>query len=114
MQFLSDYELPLTRQLISGLQALPGVTVHGITDASAMDRRVPTISFTAEGHRPGDIAAALGRQNIYVWDGHNYAIEPASQLGLMETGGVVRVGIAHYNTMEEVDRTLEVIADSLG
>jgi cysteine desulfurase family protein (TIGR01976 family) len=113
MQFLSDYELPLTQQLISGLQALPGVTVHGITDASAMDRRVPTISFTAEGHRPGDIAAALGRQNIYVWDGHNYAIEPASQLGLMETGGVVRVGIAHYNTMEEVDRTLEVIADSL-
>jgi len=114
MQFLSDYELPLTQQLISGLQALPGVTVHGITDASAMDRRVPTISFTAEGHRPGDIAAALGRQNIYVWDGHNYAIEPASQLGLMETGGVVRVGIAHYNTMEEVDRTLEVIAASLG
>jgi cysteine desulfurase family protein (TIGR01976 family) len=113
MQFLSDYELPLTQQLISGLQALPGVTVHGITDASAMSRRVPTISFTAEGHRPGDIAADLGRQNIYVWDGHNYAIEPASQLGLMEKGGVVRVGIAHYNTMEEVDRTLEVIADSL-
>ena len=113
MQFLSDYELPLTRQLISGLQALPGVTVHGITDASAMDRRVPTISFTAEGSSPSDIAAALARQNIYVWDGHNYAIEPATQLGLMETGGVVRVGIAHYNTMEEVDRTLEVIADSL-
>jgi cysteine desulfurase family protein (TIGR01976 family) len=113
MQFLSDYELPLTRHLIEGLQALPGVTVHGITDAKAMDRRVPTISFTAEGHKPSDISAALARQNIYVWDGHNYAIEPATQLGLMETGGVVRVGIAHYNTMEEVDRALEVIAGSL-
>jgi len=113
MQFLCDYELPLTRHLIEGLQALPGVTVHGITDAKAMDRRVPTISFTARGHKPSDISAALAKQNIYVWDGHNYAVEPATQLGLMETGGVVRVGIAHYNTMEEVDRTLEAIAASL-
>jgi len=113
MQFLSDYELPLTVRLIEGLQALPGVTVHGITDVKAMDRRVPTISFTAAGHKPSDIASALARENIYVWDGHNYAIEPATQLGLMESGGVVRVGIAHYNTMEEVDRTLEAIADSL-
>jgi cysteine desulfurase family protein (TIGR01976 family) len=114
MQFLSDYELPMTRHLIEGLQAMPGVTVHGITDANAMDRRVPTISFTAEGHKPKAIAAALARQNIYVWDGHNYAIEPASQLGLMETGGVVRVGIAHYNTLQEVDRALEAIAGYLG
>jgi selenocysteine lyase/cysteine desulfurase len=113
MQYLSDYELPLTRRLIEGLQALPGVTVHGITDAEAMERRVPTISFTAKGHKPRDIATALARENIYVWDGHNYAIEPATLLGLMETGGVVRVGIAHYNTMEEVDRTLKVIAASL-
>jgi cysteine desulfurase family protein (TIGR01976 family) len=114
MQFLSDYELPLMQHLIEGLQALPSVTVHGITAANAMDRRVPTISFTAEGHKPSDISAALGRQDIYVWDGHNYAIEPASQLGLMDTGGVVRVGLAHYNTPEEVDRALEAIAGSLG
>jgi len=113
MQFLSDYELPLTQRLIEGLQALPGVTVHGITDTEAMERRVPTISFTVRGHKPRDIASALARENIYVWDGHNYAIEPATQLGLMESGGVVRVGIAHYNTMEEVDRTLETIAASL-
>ncbi len=113
MQYLSDYELPLTRRLIEGLIALPGVTVHGITSDNALARRVPTVSFTVEGCNPKDISTALARRNIYVWDGHNYAVEPATQLGLMEKGGVVRVGLAHYNTIAEVDRSLEVIAENL-
>ena len=83
------------------------------TNTNALARRVPTISFTAEGHAPSDISAHCAQNNIYVWDGHNYAIEPVSQLGLMEAGGVVRIGIAHYNTMEEVDRTLQIVAQSL-
>ncbi len=113
MEYLTDYEIPLTRQLIDGLVTMPGVKVHGITNSNALSKRVPTISFTAEGHKPRDIAQALGDQHIYVWDGHNYAVEPINHLGLMEGGGVVRVGLAHYNTAEEIDRTLDAIAAHL-
>ena len=113
LDYLTDYEIPLTRQLIDGLTAMPGVKVHGITNSNALSKRVPTASFTAESHKPRDISQALGDQGIYVWDGHNYAIEPVNHLGLMEGGGVVRVGLAHYNTAKEIDRTLEVIATHL-
>jgi selenocysteine lyase/cysteine desulfurase len=113
MHALSDYELPLTKRLINGLLGLPGVTVHGITSSNALARRVPTISFTVDGHKPRDISANLAEHDIYVWDGHNYAVEPAEQLGLMDKGGVVRIGLAHYNTIEEVERTLYVIGTHL-
>jgi len=109
LECLTDYEIPLTRQLIDGLGAMKGVKIHGITNPNALEKRVPTISFTAEGHRPVDIAATLGAQGIQVWDGHNYAVEPVNYLGLMESGGVVRIGLAHYNTAEEVEQTLAAI-----
>ena len=114
MDCMFDYEVPMTRRLIAGLQALPGVRVHGITNPNAMARRVPTVSFTAEGHHPRDIASALGERGIYVWSGHNYALEPVRLLGLEESGGVLRVGLVHYNTADEVERALEEIAAILG
>ncbi|MEM7224277.1 MAG: cysteine desulfurase-like protein [Pseudomonadota bacterium] len=113
MDCMFDYETPITRRLIEGLSALPGVKVHGITNPNAMARRVPTVSFTAEGHQPQAIASALGEREIYVWSGHNYALEPATQLGIAEEG-VVRIGLVHYNTAEEVERTLEEIEAILG
>jgi len=113
MHALSDYELPMTKRLIEGLTEMPGVKVHGITSSNALARRVPTVSFTAEGFEPSDVSAKLAEQDIYVWDGHNYAIEPAGQLGLMDKGGVVRVGLAHYNTIDEVERALKAIAEHL-
>jgi len=110
---LLDYEIPLTRQLIDGLGAIKGIKIHGITNPNALEKRVPTISFTAAGHRPVDLATTLGDQGIQVWHGHNYAVEPVNYLGLMETGGVVRIGLAHYNTAEEVDQTLAAIDQML-
>lgn len=109
LECLTDYEIPLTRQLIDGLGTMKGIKIHGITNPNALEKRVPTISFTAEGHNPHDISTALGAQGIQVWDGHNYAVEPVNYLGLMEAGGVVRIGLAHYNTAEEVDQTLRAI-----
>jgi len=109
MECLTDYETPLTRQLIDGLGSIKGVKIHGITNPNAVEKRVPTVSFTAVGHRPVDIATTLGNQGIQVWNGHNYAVEPVNYLGLMEAGGVVRIGLAHYNTAEEVERTLRAI-----
>ena len=104
MQCLFDYERSLTVDLLDRLAALPGVTVYGITDKAALDRRVPTVAFTVDGVAPQKIAAALGRRNIFVWSGHNYAIEAAGALGLLEHGGAVRVGPVHYNSRDELDR----------
>jgi cysteine desulfurase family protein (TIGR01976 family) len=103
---MADYEQKLTLKLIDGLKTFKGLTVRGITSANAMHRRVPTVSFTLEGHHPSALAQAFAKDNIFVWSGHNYAIEPVTRMGLMESGGVLRVGLAHYNTEAEVDALL--------
>jgi selenocysteine lyase/cysteine desulfurase len=75
---------------------------------------VPTISFTHARVSTHVIAKALAEQDICVWSGHNYALEPAHLLGLDEDEGVVRLGVAHYNTIEEIDQTLAAIAKIVG
>ncbi len=106
MDLLFDYEKDLAARLIGGLQDIPGVTVHGITSPDALDRRVPTVSFTHAGSASADIAAALAGENIFVWSGHNYALEVARSLDVLDSGGVVRVGPVHYNSAAEVDELL--------
>jgi cysteine desulfurase family protein (TIGR01976 family) len=106
---LADYEHKITLQLIEGLKTFKGLTIRGITSANAMHRRVPTVSFTLDGHHPEALAKAFAKDNIFVWSGHNYAIEPVGRMGLMDKGGVLRVGLAHYNTEAEVDALLSSI-----
>jgi cysteine desulfurase family protein (TIGR01976 family) len=106
MDFLFEYEKSLASHLISGLAAIDGVTIQGISDADAMDRRVPTVSFTHVRSSPDAIAKALAKQNIFVWSGHNYAVEVAKTLGIYDSGGAVRVGPVHYNSLEEIDELL--------
>jgi cysteine desulfurase family protein (TIGR01976 family) len=100
------YEHGLTMQLIDGLRGVKGLTIRGVTSANAMHRRVPTISFTIEGMHPEKLAKHFARDNIFVWSGHNYALEPINRMGLMDKGGVLRVGLAHYNTAAEVEQFL--------
>lgn len=106
MDYLLDYEAELASHLITGLQQLPGLKIQGISDPAAMRRRVPTVSFTVQGDSPERIAKALAAENIFVWSGHNYAVEAATALGLMGSGGVVRVGPVHYNSINELDQLL--------
>jgi cysteine desulfurase family protein (TIGR01976 family) len=106
---LVAYEHGLTQQLIDGLREFKGLTVRGITSANALHRRVPTVSFTLDGHHPETLAKGFAAKNIFVWSGHNYAIEPVTRMGLMDKGGVLRVGLAHYNTLEEVHNLLEAL-----
>ena len=107
------WEQMLAAQLIAGLREIDGVTIHGITDPLRMASRVPTVSFTHARRTPADIAAALAKRNIFVWSGHNYALEIVRQLGIDEATGVLRIGLAHYNTPEEVDQTLGVLEEIL-
>lgn len=113
MDCLFDYEKALAARLVAGLRQLPGVTVQGITDPAAMDRRVPTVSFTVAGASPDVIAAELGARNIFVWSGDFYAIEVTRLLGIEESGGTVRVGPVHYNSASEIDALLNALSDIL-
>ena len=113
MGLLFDYEKTLATHLIEGLTAIDGITVQGISAADAMDRRVPTVSFTHATAAPAPIAESLAQQNIFVWNGHNYAIEVAKTLGIYESGGAVRVGPVHYNSTEEIDELLAALRQIL-
>ncbi len=107
---IGTHEQALAQTLIEGLKTFSGLTIRGITSANAAHRRVPTVSFTLEGHDPADLAKGFAQDNIFVWSGHNYAIEAITRMGLMETGGVLRVGLAHYNTQFEVEALLASLA----
>ncbi|MEM7084171.1 MAG: cysteine desulfurase-like protein [Pseudomonadota bacterium] len=109
MDALFAYESTLAEQLVNGLHSINGITVQGITSPDAMARRVPTVSFTSAKHTPQTIAEQLAQQGVFVWSGHNYALEVVDALGLRDSGGVVRVGPVHYNTADEVARTLAAI-----
>ena len=113
MHYLFAHEKILATKLVEGLQGLPGVTVRGITDPEAMDRRVSTVSFTHERVAPDSIAEALAGQNIFVWSGHNYALEVVKALDILDKGSTVRVGAVHYNSADEVDKLLNALEDIL-
>ena len=102
-------EQALCRHLIDGLQQIPGLRVLGITEEEGMSRRVPTVSFTVEGVAPAFLEESLARRNIFVWSGYYYALEPATALGIADTGGALRVGPVHYNTAAEIDEFLCVL-----
>jgi selenocysteine lyase/cysteine desulfurase len=104
MTVLREYDHVLSAAILDELETLPGVRIHGITDRSRLGERVPTVSFTWEGRHPRDVAAALGEQGIFVWDGNYYALAVTTRLGLEGKGGMVRIGAVHYNTVDEIRR----------
>lgn len=106
---IQAYEKNLFVRLMVGLREIPGIHIYGITDLGRFAYRTPTVAFTIDGKTPREIAEYLGRNNIYVWDGNYYALALMERLGLEGHGGAVRVGLAHYNTAEEVERLLQVL-----
>jgi len=110
MRAIRAYELELYRHLADGLEAIPGLRLYGITDRARFDERTPTAALTLAGIAPRAVAEALADEGIAVWDGDFYATGLIERLGLAETGGVVRIGLTHYNTVAEVDRLVEALA----
>ncbi len=108
---IQAYERQLCQRLVAGLLDIPGLHFYGLTDPARFDRRTPTVGFTLDGLAPNEIARRLDQANIFVWDGNFYALSVTERLGLESTGGLVRVGLAHYNTAQEVDVLLGVLAD---
>jgi cysteine desulfurase family protein (TIGR01976 family) len=105
------YEAGLLIRLIAGLQTIPGMRIFGITDEKRFDERCSTLSFRLGGHHPTKIAAFLGERSIFTWDGNFYALNLSERLGVEQHGGVLRVGLVHYNTAEEVDRLLAALRE---
>ncbi len=107
MAAIRNHERPMFTRFVSGLSAIPGLSLYGITDAARFDQRTPTAAFRLARRSPNEVAQHLARHGVYVWAGNFYAITVTEQLGLEASGGVVRAGLVHYNTPEEVDYCLE-------
>lgn len=106
---IGEYELMLMDRLISGLKAIPNVRIYGIVERSQWDRRMATVSIRKEGKTPEELARKLAEQNIFVWNGNFYALSISERLGVEPSGGLVRIGLAHYNALDEVDKCLAVV-----
>ena len=102
MNLIRSYEFELSRALLDVLQSIPNLTLYGLTDIRRLDERVATFSFTLKDQSSRSVAEKLAQEGIYVWDGNYYAINVTERFGLEESGGMVRVGAAHYNTLDEV------------
>jgi cysteine desulfurase family protein (TIGR01976 family) len=109
MEAIRGYERKLVEPLIRGLLAIPGVTVYGITDSARFDRRTPTVALRLAGQAPQELARLLGDQGMFTWAGNYYAINLTERLGVEITGGMLRLGLVHYNTAEEVARVVDAL-----
>jgi cysteine desulfurase family protein (TIGR01976 family) len=99
----------LGRALLSALESVPGLHIFGLTDVRRLEERVATFAFRLKDLHPRAVAEKLAQEGIYVWDGNYYAIHVTERLGLEDSGGMVRVGATHYNTLEEVERLKEAL-----
>ncbi|HEX6129928.1 MAG TPA: cysteine desulfurase-like protein [Candidatus Limnocylindria bacterium] len=111
MEAIRSHERGLIGPLLEGLEAVPGCRVFGLTDPGRVDERVPTVSFTLDGVHPREVARRLGERAINVWDGDYYAVEVVRRLGLEESGGMVRAGLVHYNTVDEIQRLATAVGE---
>lgn len=114
MSAIHAHEREMSLAVLERLAAVPGLEIHGITDPARVGQRVPTFSFTLAGHHPRAIAEHLASRAISTWDGDFYAWELIRALGLAERGGLLRIGLVHYNTVEEVDRLRDALLELVG
>jgi cysteine desulfurase family protein (TIGR01976 family) len=105
---IADHETALGGRFIDGVSGIDRVTIHGVPTMD--EHRVPTFAISVEAMTADEVAARLAAQGIYIWSGHYYALNAIERLGFLETGGLARVGFVHYNTVAEVDRTIEALA----
>lgn len=109
LEAATAHEARLMDRFLAGTASIAGLKLYGIAGRNRLDARVPTFSLRLAKRPPQEIAAALADQNIFIWAGDFYAYEASTRLGLRDDGGFARIGLSHYTTMEEVDRTIDAI-----
>ena len=109
MSAIRSHEAELSVRFLDGVRSIDPVSLFGIADPARVDERTPTFAVRVGDRHPAETAKALGERGIFVWDGHYYALELMERLGLQETGGAVRIGFCHYNSVDEVDRVVETL-----
>jgi cysteine desulfurase family protein (TIGR01976 family) len=105
------HEMALLAELMEGLMAIPGLRIFGITDLKRFNERCSTVSVRLEGHTPTEVATFLGERGIFTWDGNFYALNLTERLGVQARGGLLRIGLVHYNTADEVERLLAALRE---
>lgn len=108
---IQKHERGLMGNLIAGLDAIPGLKLYGISDPKRFDQRCPTLAVRIKGRTPLDLATRLGERGFFIWDGNYYALNLTERLDVEKDGGFLRIGLAHYNTAEEVERFLAALQE---
>lgn len=109
MVTIQEYERSLSAYLIPHLLDIPGVTLYGIADPSHFAWRTPTVGIRVAKFSPRELAQQLGDRGIFAWNGNFYALNLTQRLGLEASGGLLRLGCTHYNTIEEIERLLHTL-----
>jgi cysteine desulfurase family protein (TIGR01976 family) len=109
MEVIRQYEKELSRVLIPGLLQIPGLKLYGISDSSRFDWRTPTVALRLAGYAPSEVTQQLSDRGIFAWHGNYYAINLTERLGVEASGGMVRMGLVHYNTVEEIQQMLAAL-----
>src|SRR5271157_4908530 len=111
---IHQHERKMTEKMIAGLLAIPGLKLYGISDPRRFENRCATFVVRIEGHTPLELATKLGERGFFTWDGNYYALNLTEQLDVERLGGFLRIGLVHYNTMEEVERLLGALKEIVG
>jgi cysteine desulfurase family protein (TIGR01976 family) len=108
---IHQHERGLIERMVRGLTTIPELKLYGITDPARFDERCGTFAVRIKGHAPVELASKLGDRGFFTWDGNYYALNLTEQLDVERYGGFLRIGLVHYNTVEEVDRLLEALRE---
>ncbi|HMQ32653.1 MAG TPA: cysteine desulfurase-like protein [Chloroflexaceae bacterium] len=111
MEAIGAYERGLSEQLVGGLLEIPGLTFYGIREPERFDRRTPTVAVRLAGYTPRELVEALAERGIFAWDGNYYALNLTERLGVEQDGGMLRIGLVHYNTGDEIGRLLAAMGE---
>jgi selenocysteine lyase/cysteine desulfurase len=95
--------------MMNGLKGIPRLKIYGITDPARFNDRCGTFAIRIEGHTPLELATKLGERGFFTWDGNYYALNLTEHFDVEKSGGFLRIGLVHYNTLEEIDRLLAAL-----
>jgi cysteine desulfurase family protein (TIGR01976 family) len=111
---IHEHERGLLERMMNGLKEIPGLKIYGITDPARFDERCATLAVRIENHTPLELSTKLGERGFFTWDGNYYALNLTEHLDVEKSGGFLRIGLVHYNTMDEVDRLLAALREIVG